>query len=141
MSAMGADLRRLRRLTPEASAAPPALMAMGRSSSRHMGSGDALVDLARQDGGEFVGEALEPRLRLRRFLLVDVVGDDRRNGCREADRRREQGFGNARATTASEVFFEAAIEVKEVMMPQTVPKRPMKGPAEPTVASTSRFDS
>ncbi len=36
------------------------------------------------------------------------------------------------ATTASEVFFEAAIDWKLVMMPQTVPNRPMKGPAEPT---------
>ena len=40
------------------------------------------------------------------------------------------------ATTASEVFFEAAIDWKLVMMPQTVPNRPMNGPAEPTVAST-----
>ncbi len=29
------------------------------------------------------------------------------------------------ATTASEVFFEAAMEVKAVMMPQTVPNRPI----------------
>ena len=41
------------------------------------------------------------------------------------------------ATTANEVFFEAAIDWKLVMMPQTVPNRPTKGPAEPTVASTS----
>ena len=40
------------------------------------------------------------------------------------------------ATTASEVFCEAAIDWKLVMMPATVPNRPMKGPAEPTVAST-----
>ncbi len=45
------------------------------------------------------------------------------------------------ATTASEVFFEAAIERNDVMMPQTVPKRPTKGPADATVASTSRLDS
>ena len=31
------------------------------------------------------------------------------------------------ATTASEVFFEAAIDWKLVMMPQTVPNRPMNG--------------
>ena len=42
------------------------------------------------------------------------------------------------ATTANEVFFDAAIDWKLVMMPQTVPNRPTKGPAEPTVASTSR---
>src|ERR1700740_3158326 len=42
------------------------------------------------------------------------------------------------ATTAREVFFEAAIDWKLVMMPQTVPNRPTNGPAEPTVASTSR---
>jgi hypothetical protein len=41
------------------------------------------------------------------------------------------------ATTANEVFFDAAIDWKLDMMPQTVPNRPMKGPAEPTVASTS----
>src|SRR6516225_3422839 len=42
------------------------------------------------------------------------------------------------ATTAREVFFDAAIDWKLDMMPQTVPNRPTKGPAEPTVASTSR---
>src|SRR5947207_7013050 len=41
------------------------------------------------------------------------------------------------ATTAKEVFFDAAIDWKLDMMPQTVPNRPTKGPAEPTVASTS----
>ena len=45
------------------------------------------------------------------------------------------------ATTASEVFLEAAIERNEVMMPQTVPNRPTNGPAEATVARNSRFDS
>src|SRR6266576_1431813 len=40
------------------------------------------------------------------------------------------------ATTASEVFLEAAIDWKLDMMPQTVPNRPTNGPAEPTVAST-----
>src|ERR1700712_398210 len=41
------------------------------------------------------------------------------------------------ATTASEVFFDAAIDWKLDMMPQTVPNRPTNGPAEPTVANTS----
>src|SRR5208283_3022596 len=45
------------------------------------------------------------------------------------------------ATTAREVFLEAAIERNAVMMPQTVPKRPTKGLAEATVASTSSEDS
>ena len=45
------------------------------------------------------------------------------------------------ATTANEVFLDAAIERNAVMMPHTVPNRPTKGPAEATVASTSRFDS
>src|SRR6202521_152231 len=40
------------------------------------------------------------------------------------------------ATTASEVFLEAAIDWKLDMMPQTVPNRPTKGPAEPAAAST-----
>src|SRR5208282_781467 len=44
-------------------------------------------------------------------------------------------------TTASEVFFELAIDWNEFMMPNTGPKRPMNGPADATVASTSRFDS
>src|SRR5215217_7901303 len=35
------------------------------------------------------------------------------------------------ATTANEVFFEAAIDWKLVIMPQTVPNRPMNGPADP----------
>src|SRR6201999_4023379 len=42
------------------------------------------------------------------------------------------------ATTAKEVFFEAAIDWKLDMMPQTVPNRPTKGLAEPTVANTRR---
>src|SRR5579862_2891751 len=42
------------------------------------------------------------------------------------------------ATTAREVFFDAAIDWKLDMMPQTVPNRPTNGPAEPTVASTRR---
>src|SRR5690242_17583435 len=45
------------------------------------------------------------------------------------------------ATTASEVFCDAAIDWKLVMMPATVPNRPIKGPAEPTVASTNSFRS
>src|SRR5271157_1715250 len=45
------------------------------------------------------------------------------------------------ATTASEVFFEVAIDWNEFMMPKTVPKRPMNGPAEATVAKTKRLDS
>src|SRR5580704_8886226 len=40
------------------------------------------------------------------------------------------------ATTDSDVFCDAAIDWKLVMMPATVPNSPMKGPAEPTVAST-----
>ena len=43
--------------------------------------------------------------------------------------------------TASEVLRDAAIERNAVMIPQTVPNRPMKGPAEATVASTRRLDS
>src|SRR5690606_40417826 len=38
------------------------------------------------------------------------------------------------ATTASEVLAVAAIEAKEFIIPQTVPKRPMKGAADPTDA-------
>ncbi len=45
------------------------------------------------------------------------------------------------ATTASEVFFEAAIERNDVMMPQTVPNRPTKGADEATVARNNRLDS
>ena len=45
------------------------------------------------------------------------------------------------ATTASDVFFDAAIERNDVMMPQTVPNRPMKGADEPMVASTRSLDS
>src|SRR4029453_300234 len=44
------------------------------------------------------------------------------------------------ATTASEVFFEAAIDWKLDMMPQTVPKRTTNGPAEPTGAHTRLED-
>ena len=40
------------------------------------------------------------------------------------------------ATTASDEFLEAAMDWKLVMMPQIVPNRPIKAPADPTVAST-----
>ncbi|MNL25124.1 hypothetical protein D3C87_1465950 [compost metagenome] len=42
------------------------------------------------------------------------------------------------ATTARLVSDEAAILVKAFMMPHTVPNRPMKGPADPTVARKLR---
>ena len=42
------------------------------------------------------------------------------------------------ATTASEVLCDCAIDWKLVIIPATVPNRPIKGPAEPTVASTKR---
>ena len=42
------------------------------------------------------------------------------------------------ATTARLVFFDTAIDWKLDMMPHTVPNRPTKGLAEPTVASTSK---
>ncbi len=40
------------------------------------------------------------------------------------------------------MFFEAAIEVKAVMMPHTVPNRPIYGPAEPMEAreQQARFE-
>ena len=38
------------------------------------------------------------------------------------------------ATTARLVFFDAAIDWKLFMMPQTVPNRPTNGAVEPTVA-------
>src|SRR6202162_4529116 len=45
------------------------------------------------------------------------------------------------ATTDSEVFCDAAIDWKLVMMPARVPKSPWKAPAEPTVASTNSLRS
>src|SRR4051812_38473633 len=45
------------------------------------------------------------------------------------------------ATTASDVFFEAAMERNDDMMPHTVPNRPTNGPADATDASTRRLDS
>src|SRR5205814_992234 len=41
------------------------------------------------------------------------------------------------ATTARLVFLDAAIAWKLVMMPHTVPNRPMHGAVEPTVARSS----
>ena len=42
------------------------------------------------------------------------------------------------ATTARLVSFVCAIAVNEFMMPQTVPKRPMNGAADPSVARNGR---
>ncbi len=43
------------------------------------------------------------------------------------------------ATTASDVFFDSAIERNDIIMPHTVPKSPIKGAAEATVASAAPF--
>ena len=40
------------------------------------------------------------------------------------------------ATTANVEFLEAAIDWNECIIPQTVPKSPINGADEPTVAST-----
>src|SRR6266702_1505047 len=42
------------------------------------------------------------------------------------------------ATTASEVLFEAAIDWKLDMMPQTVPNRPTTGPSQPLALAGDR---
>src|SRR5215213_1150366 len=55
----------------------------------------ALVDLARQDRRELVGEALEPRLQLRHLRLQLVVGEHRRDRREEPDRGRKQRLGDA----------------------------------------------
>src|SRR3954470_5145112 len=56
----------------------------------------ALVDLPRQDRGELVGETFQP-LRLPVHLGDKfVIENRRRDGGKKADRRREQGFGDAR---------------------------------------------
>src|SRR3954470_2826050 len=45
------------------------------------------------------------------------------------------------ATVATDADFMAPMARKEFMMPHTVPKRPMKGAAEPVVARNGTFDS
>ncbi len=45
------------------------------------------------------------------------------------------------ATTASDVFFCAAIAVKLFMMPHTVPNRPTNGAVDPTLARNGRYFS
>src|SRR5690242_21153123 len=79
-------LRRCRR-PPTVTPAPNPLPAMVPSRP--------LVDLPRQDRGEFVGEALEP-LRLFVHLGDELVVENRRwYGRDESDRRCEQSFGDA----------------------------------------------
>ena len=45
------------------------------------------------------------------------------------------------ATTASEVFFEAAIDWKLCIIPQTVPNKPINNAFEPTAAKKPQFCS
>src|SRR5688572_24851710 len=82
-------LRRRRRRAAVPWARPPGDAAMLRlSSSRQC---DALVDLARQDGRELVGEGLHAALGLRHLRLELVVGEHRGDGGEQADGGREQG--------------------------------------------------
>src|SRR5215470_1229695 len=85
-------LRRCRRLPNTPECAPPPLIAIAVPFYPLA----ALVDLARQDRRELVGEAFEP---LRLFVHLGhefVVKNRRRYGCHKADRSCEQGLGDAR---------------------------------------------
>src|SRR3981081_3302138 len=81
--------RRCRRL-------PTALPTVPLIPTRRPPPSTALVHLPRQDRGEFVGEALHPVCLLVHFGREFIVKNGRRYGRHEADRGREQGFGDAR---------------------------------------------
>src|SRR5262245_66449039 len=53
----------------------------------------AHVDLARHDGGEFIGKGLEPLAQGRRVGGKLVVEDDRRDRRQQTERRGKQGLG------------------------------------------------
>src|SRR5580700_6694765 len=78
-------LRRCRRLP--ATAAAPEFMPMAIPLP-------LLVDLPRQNGGEFVGEALQPLRLLVHIGNELVIKNGRRYGGEEPDCGREQGFRN-----------------------------------------------
>ena len=83
-----------RRRTDMPMACAPSVRASGRAVAL---AADVLVDLARQDRGELVGEALHAGLVLGHDALQIVEEDQRRNGREQADRGGEQRLGEARA--------------------------------------------
>ena len=104
----------------------------------HRPSSRPLVDLARQDGGKLVGEAFQA-LRLPIHLGGElVVENGRRDGGDKADGGRKQRFRDTRRDDRQLGVLRGGDRLEADMMPQTVPNRPTNGPAEPTVASTSR---
>ena len=85
---------------PAPSAASSRCYAASHVGFLSAGSGGAvahavLIDLAREDRRELVGEGFHARLLLGDFALQLVVGDKRRNGGEEAQRCGEQRLGDA----------------------------------------------
>src|SRR5215218_6811933 len=78
--------RRRRRPPPCPCAMAEAIVIAAASGRLRRMRVHALVDLARQDRRELVGEALEPRLQLRHLRLQLVVGKHRRDRREESDR-------------------------------------------------------
>ena len=71
-----------------------------------------------------------------------VISDDRGDGGGEAERRRKQRLRDAGSDDGeARVLLPARWTVKLCMMPHTVPKRPMNGEMEPTVARNGKPNS
>ena len=87
---------------------------------------------------EAIGEAPEAGLEPVEAVAEAVVGDDRGDGGKQADRGREQRLAMPGATTARLVLLAPAMAVKARMIPHTVPNSPTKGATEPTVARMFR---
>src|SRR6266851_1990997 len=93
-------LRRCRRRpTAPVAAVPPPIPILRPSTSR------ALIDLARQDGGELVCETLHPLRLLVHFGTEFVIENRRRYGSHEPDRGGEKGFRNARCDDRKRGIF------------------------------------
>src|SRR5262249_23404717 len=54
------------------------------------------IDLARQDGCEFIGETFQPRPLAGGFTIEFVIENDRGDGCQKAERGSKQRLGDAR---------------------------------------------
>ena len=109
----------------------------GRHGRDTSGSGPH-VDLSRDDGRELVGERLQPLAQPQKVGRELVIEDNRRNGGEQAQRGGEQRFRNARRHHRKIGVLRRAMAWKLVMIPHTVPNRPMKGAVEPTVARNRR---
>ena len=115
---------------------PPSARAPFRGERHRVaasGARDALISSIWRDR---IAENSSAKPSSRDWSFVDlrlelVVGEHRRDRREEADRGREQRLGDAGRDDREARVLRGGDRGEELMIPHTVPKRPIKGPAEP----------